>query len=135
MSAHQFKAGDKVVCIDDAPLNTVGLDPDMGGLRVGEVYTIREIGPVSNLHPSRGRIAIKLAEIVRKSMSEYGGETGFLVSRFRPVQKRTTSIECFRALLNPTEHSPEDIEYARQIIEEIEDAAELNAALKSGRFP
>jgi hypothetical protein len=89
-----LRVGQKCVCIDDKPhpLNWRGLD----GLRKGEVYTIRRIG-----FDVDGTFGIWLSEIIRPHQdgAPEWGELPFVATRFRPV--KTTSIECFKALLAP----------------------------------
>ena len=108
MSAHQFKAGDQVVCVDPG---------DFSMLRHGCVYTIRSVDYCPNFQLA----VVEVVEVENPYDGRaYGGPAGFRASRFRPVQKRTTSIEIFRALLNPTEQDKEEIELADFILEHSE---------------
>jgi hypothetical protein len=88
-----LRAGMKVVCVNDTPQTTSSRSLD--GLRKGEVYTIRRVGPDLDI----GIVCVWLGEITRRGSSHWIDELGFCPSRFRRV--KTTSIECFKALLAP----------------------------------
>ncbi len=78
------KVGAKVICVDArsgifVPANA-SFRPDLGGLRRGEIYTIREVG----ICPNWNRQSVWLEEIHRPE--DVGGESGFAIERFRPVK-------------------------------------------------
>ena len=101
MSGWRFHVGQKVVYVDGSKPN---LSWDGHTIPVlGAVYTVRE------LISWQGLDGLLLHEISNPVSAGSGLECGFLAHRFRPVQ--TTSIEVFRALLNP---KPEDVERERQ---------------------
>lgn len=98
----QFQVGQKVVCVskwfpyqqDIASEEGIGL-PDHGA-----VYTVRDILTVYG-----DEVHIRLAEIVNPTtmFSDVGPiEVAFSYECFRPVIERKTSIEVFKAMLNPS---------------------------------
>lgn len=101
MSAHQFKAGDAVVCINAK--NHPGYRWDSGEAPVeGQIYTIDRV-----FVDGEGAIVMALIELPRADL--HYGPAGYDVKRFRPVQTRKTSIEIFnRILLNPRIKISED---------------------------
>lgn len=103
MSAYlDWKVGDKVVCID-ANLYDDGYDPktmylygDLDGLEKDKIYTIREF----YIDSYDLEICICLDEIHRELDEVLWRESGYLVRRFRKVQKRKTDISIFTEMLN-----------------------------------
>lgn len=97
-----WNVGDKVVCVDDDPYSAnckrqlvVPVNYDLDGLRAGETYTIRLIGP----DRYTGAICIWVNEINRQA--------GFNAGRFRKVHPRKvhprkTSIAIFEQMLHPS---------------------------------
>lgn len=84
MSAHLFKAGDPVVCV-----NASGFEHK---LTVGKVYIVHSTSPYW----------VRLTD--PKTWGLGGQATaGWDLFRFRPVQKRATDISIFTALLNPSD--------------------------------
>lgn len=107
MSYLDWKAGDKVVCINAG-------DPSYSGrgwvpgeeLVVDNVYTIKRI-----LIDDAGDLVLHLHEVERSQFSKsvFGDEAGYAVFRFRRVQPRKTSIAIFQRLLdNPRVRISED---------------------------
>lgn len=80
------KPGAKVVCVDDIP--DKGWHPDLGGLSVGSVYTIREIA-----RHSSGALGVRLVEIVRRLAPADPWEQPFAFRRFRPLVSTKTEAE------------------------------------------
>lgn len=102
-----FRVGQKVVLVDDSPINFKGCAARADGRKagvqyptVGSVYTVRKAYVASN-----GMVGILLAEIdnhaacLRLGLSD---EIGFPAIRFRPVVERKTDISIFKAMLNPS---------------------------------
>lgn len=94
--------GMKVVCIDARALDKyaprrdrfVSTSDDMSGLEEGRIYTVRSVCDFY------GIVGVRLHEILRPR-SRFGIEVPFAAARFRPVQKRKTSIEVFLRMLKP----------------------------------
>lgn len=87
-----FRVGQKVVCVDaNGHL--------MDGLKRGGVYTVAWIGEFK--HPIRGHrgLCVHLVEILRTRCPVYDIDVPYRTSRFRPLQKRTTDISVFTAML------------------------------------
>lgn len=108
MSYRDWKAGDKVVCVEPWSLKPGLGYGDEVGPTVGQTYTIREIGFFHGRYPNR--LQVRLVEIVNQSRPyERLGmwEQCFRASRFRPVQKRSTDISIFTAMLNPSDELAE----------------------------
>jgi len=86
-----FKVGQKMVCVSQ------GADwpnfPSVNFPKIGEVYTIRDIGP-SYKH---GGAALRLLEIRNRKFNI--GEPNFYVFRFRPVMERKTDISFAHEIL------------------------------------
>lgn len=87
-----IRPGDECICIDDTTLPEQYL-----GIRAGELYTARWIGPVSS-YLNGEYIGIRLEGINRGICPQFGEEdTPFRASRFRPVVKpdvkKTTKVE------------------------------------------
>lgn len=87
----QFKIGQKVVCVDDAPMrNDCG---DVLPLRLvrGAVYTVRSIHTEPNI-PGYG---VRLEELLNPSIVWAGGvekEWSYQSERFRPVAEARPSL-------------------------------------------
>lgn len=110
MSAHRdWKVGDKVVCVKHPNIwqrkaRFFGMFNRMVAapcLTIGEVYTLSEIGVGTDRVTRIEKVGVQLVE----DQSDLGN-TYHSADNFRPVQKRTTDISIFTALLNPT---PQDI--------------------------
>jgi hypothetical protein len=103
VSAHQFKVGDPVVCVDAE---------DADQLREGQTYTIREIGIEMGWFKDRvvECVCLALNEAKGKTLLGNTHESGFAAARFRHVQTRKTDISIFHALLTPTEDDITEIE-------------------------
>lgn len=84
-----FRVGQKVVCVNTAPIG--GNLGDLHGLTKGVVYTIREVG----IDPWWDIPALWLVEIYRPVYPGYEdtGEVGYDISRFRPLAYPSQSIE------------------------------------------
>lgn len=99
MSYLDWKAGDKIVCVDDRW--SIGGKPPVVA---GHVYEISEIWVSARGWtdvPNAGRVVVKLVGVNWDKLN---------ASRFRPVQTRATDISVFTALLNPTPHDKHLIE-------------------------
>lgn len=83
-----FYVGQKVVCVDNGPLET-GLAAT--SLSKGRIYTVTKCGAAPN-----GGAAVWVAE----ATARYPGY-GFLPHRFRPVVERKTDISIFTDMLTP----------------------------------
>ena len=98
MSAH-WHIGMEVECIDAE---------GTPALKLGAIYTI------SGLHPTkyrrwRGVSRMATGILLKEVSTTIPGVDGFAEERFRPIQKRKTSIEIFnRILLNPSIKIRED---------------------------
>jgi hypothetical protein len=92
-----FRIGQKVVCVAENPSwkDYVAFSFP----RMGEVYTVRSIGPAyrSRRDESEG-LCIRLNEI-RNRPAGCGEEPNFLAARFRPVIERKTDISVFTEIL------------------------------------
>ncbi|PAQ03699.1 hypothetical protein LRP31_25620 [Mesorhizobium mediterraneum] len=139
MSYLDWKVGDQVVCVDTwARENDGNGYGDEVGPIAGQIYTIREIG---FLHPTIHRLQVRLFEIenVVHRYNDIGmWEQTFYASRFRPVQKRSTDISLFRALLNPTPEQAEQFIKADHDEQHQVDAEVLRAfilANRDGSYP
>lgn len=82
----EFHVGQKVVCVDDSPIE----DGRSALVMRGAIYTISEIVMICR-HPGYG---VRLVEL-----TPYPGKGGWLPSRFRPVTERKTDISIFTELL------------------------------------
>jgi hypothetical protein len=105
-----FRIGQLVVCIDDS-IQESGivfskrlhkpflLRGDLNGLTRGQIYTVRGI----DLDWVDEKPVLFLEEIIRPKLHHEHAETGFLASRFRPVQERKsqTDISIFLKMLSP----------------------------------
>lgn len=102
-----FRIGQKVVCIDDSQPKestiyckrlgrTLLQLGDMSGLKRGQIYTVRGV----DLDWGDESPVLFLEEIIRPRVTDELYETGFLQSRFRPVQERKqqTDISIFTNL-------------------------------------
>jgi hypothetical protein len=92
-----WHVGMKVVCVDDQFDHVL---PREIGPVAGREYTIRTISRC----PNTGVVGIRVEEIVNPNTGRNpddagNNERGFPAPRFRPVQKRKTSIEIFQRLL------------------------------------
>jgi hypothetical protein len=108
MSYMDWKAGDKIVCIETwHRTDGRGYGDEVGPIK-GETYTIREVVFFADL------VTVRLVEVVnpKRKYREFpdGNEPSFGAWRFRPVQTRKTSIEVFERLLTPSEHDKHLIE-------------------------
>lgn len=86
-----FYVGQKVVCVDAGLSKITG--KAASNLREGSVYTV--IGAYTS---KLGNPGIIVSEAAPNSETA----RGFLTSRFRPIVERKTSIEIFKAMLNPS---------------------------------
>lgn len=88
----KFVAGDKVVCVDAAPLpGTRWRDTDAP--TEGQVYTVRRV-----LEDARGTIVLHLMELERAPearAAKNDPNLGYIYTRFRPAE----DIEQFRRLV------------------------------------
>lgn len=73
-----FTVGMKVVCVDDSNTSLV---------RVGLVYTVREVWPEF---------------LCLDGVRGHGISDGMYSCRFRPLVSRKTNIDVFTAMLNPS---------------------------------
>jgi hypothetical protein len=101
-----FRVGQKVVCVDDAPTRRPGrfTGGNHGLLTKGEVYTIREIDcRAIHLHNSA---TVRLTEITLPVKNTWVGlwEEGFSPYRFRPAVERKTDISIFTKILDGPLH-------------------------------
>jgi hypothetical protein len=92
-----FRVGQKVVCVDDArqPL-TAQFTPNMPAR--GSVYTVRALDYCA-VSDTQGIFLTEIVNPVFDWANAPRSELAFKSTRFRPV--KTTSIECFKALLAP----------------------------------
>jgi hypothetical protein len=101
-----FHVGQKVCCVDDVLAGPAGhvILSEIIGPKVGRVYTVRTI----SLGFVGGEPCIKLVEIPDQKVDLlfegelWEAEITFDAKDFRPVVERKTSIEIFRAMLNPS---------------------------------
>ena len=89
-----FHVGQKVVCIDGQPSSEL----TKGGWcpRTGGIYTVRSVFAWNDAR------YLRLEEYRHTGSEGPWGENGWDASRFRPVAKRKTSIEIFKAMLTPS---------------------------------
>lgn len=109
-----WKAGDKIVCIDDSASGSA-FEPKRL-LQLDAIYTISAISMGYGTYQGKyvNCPVVDLVEVTNQGMF---GTTYFAAARFRPVAKRTTSIECFRSLLNPSPADKADIALADFVYE------------------
>jgi hypothetical protein len=96
-----FEVGQKIVCVNvDTNGNKVNVSPaehryrgPLSGLTLNAVYTVRS----TFISPETGDVCVRLQEIKRPTVN--GIELGYGAFRFRPVQKKATSIEIFQKIL------------------------------------
>jgi hypothetical protein len=90
-----FHVGQKVVCIQGAEGQKTRAKGTFRPI-TGAIYTVRGVynGPI--------RVDLHLEEYVHDEFHDNGVEYGWDASRFRPVDKRKTSIEIFKAMLTPS---------------------------------
>lgn len=93
MSAWEFHVGQRVVCVDDSPVDGV-----YGPIAKGAIYTVAKVG-IGRSKWSKKDVCLHLQEVPCATFFD----NGYSHRRFRPLRERKTSIECFRALLNPTD--------------------------------
>lgn len=87
-----FYVGQKVVCVDATP--RPGLRKV---LKEGAIYTISRLdGP---LHEGDEN-GVDLVEVPARGTNGY--QASYRAVRFRPITERKTSIEIFKAMLNPS---------------------------------
>lgn len=96
-----FRVGQKVCCVETWVNDGAGYGDEIGPIS-GEIYTIRDVGP---LHPAfPADTMVLLSEIVNPvrpyAISPNGIEPSFGEWRFRPVVDRKPSIEVFTKMLN-----------------------------------
>lgn len=105
MSYLDWHVGMKVVCVKGGRHR---YHEDTIALVEGKIYTLAEL----LINPATGNLNVRLVEVrnTERDCAEGFGEPRYGAISFRPVQKRATSIEVFRALLNPTKQDREDIE-------------------------
>jgi hypothetical protein len=114
-----FHVGQKVVCVnvDDDDGNQCHcelcqIDPTHSKpskyLKLGQIYTIRWIGEYS--WTSNKGIGVCLEGVVRIDVNPLMSDYPFGVHRFRPLEKRTTSIDVFKQMLVPAQKELESIE-------------------------
>lgn len=100
-----FRPGQKVVMFRDFGQGA-RLRADLEGVVLpvkGPVYTVREIDPDT----SNGFVCIRLVEITNGPHVGDGMEPSFEAALFRPIVERKTSIEVFKAMLNPSKQPVE----------------------------
>ncbi len=95
-----FHKGQLIVCIND-DIDGFGRPEykyrgSLHGLTRGRIYTASK---VIECYLAKSGYSVILEEIDRKSLSEI--DSGFDVSRFRPIQP--TSIDIFTSMLAPTD--------------------------------
>lgn len=112
MSYLDWKAGDKVVCIDGGIIGWVSHCDVLP--EEGIIYTIRAILPWTwggIDMPEVYGLGIWLQEIIRPlGPVDDGQEQPYGIERFRPLLKRATSIEVFKQLLISTKQPVERID-------------------------
>lgn len=95
--AWEFHVGQRVQCINDEAMpgfNSIEL-------KKGETYVVRSIEPHTWRDPDTGAVLSGMG--IHVHGLRCFGQAPFAARRFRPLRERKTSIECFRALLNPTD--------------------------------
>lgn len=96
-----FRVGQKVVCVDAASVGAYmpsGMKAerfDLGGLTVGAVYTIRDVGLLLDV------VVCRLEKIYRPTEPFNGEEAFFAQARFRPIVEPKTEIS-FTAGADPS---------------------------------
>jgi hypothetical protein len=85
-----FEVGQKVVCVNDQPLNTAHYWD--GRLEQGKIYVVRAIGQRHPHYP--GVDCVKVEGIVRRP-----NDHPYAAQRFQPLPERKTSIEIFQKIL------------------------------------
>jgi hypothetical protein len=95
-----FRIGQKVVCVDDGPIDERYIGFKMEIAR-GEIYTVRWVGP--SPHPDYlGVPAVRLVGINRGfDHNTPCNDMPFSAHRFRPIVERKTDISIFTRLLVP----------------------------------
>jgi hypothetical protein len=93
-----FHVGQRVVCVDNSTSWSLpGNAPRL--LRKGGLYTVQDIA----FAPVLDEVFLYIFGPVGLALE---GIDGWSPRRFRPIVPRETSIECFRALLAPSEKEP-----------------------------
>ena len=91
-----FHVGQKVVCVNDDEngflTSGVTYRDGLDGLKVGEMYTIREIVNRDGEYPGWAIYSVRLTEIKRSSVNPHGVEAPFAAAPFRPLHERGMSI-------------------------------------------
>lgn len=93
-----FYVGQKVVCVDARSFG----DCEWGETETpkqGAIYTVQSVH-----NDNYGKPVLWLHELSRdaESQEDHGHLIGYGVWRFRPITERKTSIEIFKAMLNPS---------------------------------
>ena len=88
----KFVVGQKVVCIKELRWRTSweGITEEMPMIKVGNVYTIKNIKPARIIH-----VLLELQEI--------GGDNWFEYTVFKPLDERKTDISVFTRMLKQKE--------------------------------
>lgn len=107
MSAWEFHVGQKVCCISDvSKYRSAGhIVPEVG--KVYHISRIEAFKAGQKVRSGAGFVGRVVCDGVFLTLSELGDSVAFDADDFRPLRERKTSIECFRALLNPTEKKVE----------------------------
>lgn len=105
MSYLDWHVGMKVVCVNASADTGKCWDDDQP--QEGATYTLSAV-----MIDDDNEIVVHMEELSRSPRAKafWGPAIGYGAFRFRPIQKRTTSIEIFRALLNPSKEDREYIE-------------------------
>lgn len=90
-----FHVGQKVVCVNDEEPTYGQRRPARRRVTKGKVYTVK-CAPFINVW---GNLAILVGEVPDRD--DGGTESGFRVSRFRPIVEKKTDISIFKKMLTP----------------------------------
>jgi hypothetical protein len=93
-----FHVGQEVVCVDDSGQS----DQPPPYISKGAIYTVARAYMTDEFIPV---LMLELVELPFPETDDYFA--GFEAEYFRPLRKRTTSIEVFKALLNPNKEPVE----------------------------
>lgn len=104
--SYQYYEGQKVVCVNDH--FEARHHPKCTGLiwpNDGAVYTIRSFEAIKNSY-GKDVVILRFTEFSNPAIKwaniSLPIEPGYARHRFRPLQKRKTDIQIFKAMLNPS---------------------------------
>lgn len=102
----EFEIGASVVCINDqAPDGVLG-NFKAGALRLGEVYTVADVGQCKAWNPWHHRpdtLVLRLQSVPNFSKLKHAHDLGWAASRFRPLESYGDLHSLFQPIKQPEE--------------------------------